>query len=136
MTTIYITKGLPASGKTTWARAVIDKNRDTVRVNKDDLRSMMLPEWSAEMESVIEAARDGIVSASLSSGRSVVCDDTNLHPVHEERLREIAEQHGATFEVVDFTDVPIEECIRRDRLRDDGVGEDVIRRHYDTYLVF
>ena len=41
-----------------------------------------------------------------------------------------------TFEVHDFTDVPLDECLRRDAARPaaDQVGEEAIRRLHERYL--
>lgn len=42
MVTVYITKGLPASGKTTWAKEKTTSFPNSYkRVNKDDLREML-----------------------------------------------------------------------------------------------
>jgi len=37
---VIILKGLPASGKTTFARDLTEGNTDYIRVNRDDIRSM------------------------------------------------------------------------------------------------
>ena len=40
MKKVIITKGLPGSGKSTWAKKLIDKNPNQYkRINKDDLTS-------------------------------------------------------------------------------------------------
>jgi len=36
--------------------------------------------------------------------------------------------------IQDFTDVPLETCLKRDRERPNAVGERVIRRMYRDYL--
>lgn len=41
MKTLTLTKGLPGSGKTTWAKEEQKKDSNLVRVNKDELRSML-----------------------------------------------------------------------------------------------
>jgi hypothetical protein len=66
----------------------------------------------------------------------VVCDDTNLRGRVVREFAELAARSGAHFTVRDFTDVPVEECIRRDALRtgDGHVGEDVIRSMHLRYL--
>jgi predicted kinase len=72
---------------------------------------------------------------SLRCGKHVIVDDTNLAPKHEARLRELAEKHGADFQIIDFTHVSVDECIERDRGRSNCVGEKVIRDMYQQFLV-
>ena len=126
-------KGLPASGKSTYAKELVNKY-DYYRVNKDDLRAMVNnSHWSKEREKFIVHWRDEIVKDSLGGLKNVVVDDTNFAPIHETVLRTIAKAYGAEFEVK-FFDVPVEECIKRDLLRPRSVGEKVIRKMYDEYL--
>lgn len=130
-------KGLPASGKSTWAAAwVAEKPGLRVRVNKDTLREMLHDgAWSKAREKQVVVARDVLVNGFLSAGISVVVDDTNFAPVHEQTLREIAKTNNATFTVNStFTSVPIEECIKRDLKRTRSVGESVIRDMHKKYL--
>ena len=62
------------------------------RVCKDDLREMLdAGVWSEENEERILLVRDSLVSSLLAQGLDVIVDDTNLHPKHERRLCEIAE---------------------------------------------
>jgi predicted kinase len=129
---LLMLRGLPASGKSTYARTLADKG--WVRVNKDDLRAMLHNgKWSREHEKQVLAIRDHIIEQSLSAGLSVVVDDTNLAPKHRQTLTELAKKHAATFETKTF-DVPIEECIKRDLARANSVGERVIRQMYDQFL--
>lgn len=136
MLTIYVPRGLPASGKTEWARKKLEElgSGKATRVNKDDLRAMMHTGWSEWNEKQILTIRDYIVTESLLTGRHVIVDDTNLAPKHLRQLEEIAKANGARVEVVDFTHVPVEECIRRDQKRPNYVGEKVIRKMWKRYL--
>jgi hypothetical protein len=109
-----------------------------VRVNRDDLRRMLhgqrlFTQW-AEAQ-VTNAQRAG-VEALLRARASVIVDDTNLRAKTVREWAEMAARFGASFEVHDFTDVPLEECLRRDaeRVGDDRVGEDAIRRMHERYL--
>ena len=132
---IIMLKGLPGSGKTTWARQYIDEHPSTARVNKDDLRAMLHNgKYSNGRENFVLKVRDFIVDQALANGHDVVVDDTNCEPKHHARLEEIAAKHGATLEVKDFTDVPLETCIERDLRRPNSVGERVIRRMHRQYL--
>ena len=129
-----MTKGLPASGKSTWAKEQVANSKGKIkRVNKDDLRAMIdAGVWNKANEKEILNVRDTLINHYLSHGFSVIVDDTNLAPKHEETLQKIAEEHRSTFEVKSFLDVPLAECIRRDMLRPEPVGKKVIRRMYDS----
>ena len=117
---LLMLKGLPASGKSTYARKLTQSGY--VRVNKDDLRQMLNDgKWSSINEKRILHFRDRIIGRSLDDGCSVVIDDTNFAPQHESRLKELAKLHNATFDTK-FFDTPVEECIRRDNKRANGVG--------------
>lgn len=131
---LIMTKGLPASGKSTWAKEQV-RNHGFKRINKDDLRNMVDDGIHTKSnEKIIVSLRDVMVDELLSAGYSVVVDDTNLVVKHEERLFSIANKHDVIFEIKDFTDVPVETCIQRDRGRVNYVGEQVIKRMYREHI--
>lgn len=135
---VLILQGLPASGKSTYAKKLVSDNPGQwKRVNKDDLRAMLdISKWSKANEKFVLAMRDQIIVRSLSQGYSVVVDDTNLDPRHEYDIRQMLvfsahpNVNTATVETK-FFDTPVNECIARDAKRLVGggqVGEQVIRR--------
>lgn len=129
---LLMLKGLPASGKSTYARKLVDDG--WIRVNKDDLRAMLHnSKWSKGNEQQVLQLRDSIIENSLIAKKSVVVDDTNLAPKHSARLKELAKKHSATFETK-FFDTPVEECIKRDLGRLSSVGERVIRQMHRQFL--
>jgi predicted kinase len=66
MPKLIYTKGLPASGKSTWAKAQQAKDPNTVRVNKDDLRAMLHnSKWSSKNEKQVLRIRDEVIMDSL-----------------------------------------------------------------------
>lgn len=139
MQKVIITKGLPASGKTTWAKKWVESHQGHwKRINKDDLRAMLdAGKWSKSNERNILYVRDNLMNMLLVQGYSVIIDDTNLAPKHEEQIRgEVMELMGkmVKVEVKDFTDVSLEECIKRDQKRSNPVGEKVIRDMYKQFL--
>lgn len=130
---LIVTRGLPGSGKTTWARAWVAEDRaHRVRVNRDDLRQMLdesifVPDVT---ETRILVVRDGMIRAALAASLSVVADDTNIPPEAIGELSALASDCGAAFKVESFTDVPESVCVTRDAARQPParVGPDVIRR--------
>lgn len=136
MRTVTLTRGLPGSGKTTWARQEQSINKNIVVVCKDDLRAMLNNGvWSKANEKLVLDARDGIIIEALLDGRDVIVADTNFEKKHEDHIRDLVEKYveGVTVKVMNF-DTPLEECIARDLKRPNSVGEKVIKRMYYQYI--
>lgn len=141
MKKVYILKGLPASGKSTWSRQQLKANPNSYkRINKDDLRAMLDDNhWSRGNEKFVLTIRDLMIKEALKAGKHVISDDTNLAPKHETRIRQIVQEHcnetGEQVEVVvKRFEVELEECIRRDLSRNRSVGERVIRSMYKRFI--
>lgn len=125
MPTLTITRGLPASGKTTYARAwVAEDPARRARVNRDDLRAQLhAGTWlGPDTERPIVAVQHAAIRALLDRGVDVICDDTNLPARTVRDLRRVAVLAGAEFAVVDLTDVPLETCLERNAGRIAGGG--------------
>jgi predicted kinase len=134
---LIITRGLQGSGKTTRAKAwVAEDPARRARVNRDDFRAQLHDGvWlGPDTEQQVIAVRDASIRALLRKGVDVVCDDTNLPQRTARDLRRIAVLAGAEFEVWDLTNVPVDECVRRDAARERTVGEKVIRDAHQRYL--
>jgi len=142
MLKIIFLKGLPASGKSSWAKQYIKENSNVKIVNKDQLRAMLdCSVWSKDNERYIVELRDHIISSSLVRGYSVIVDDTNFAKEHEGNIRQIAAMHEAFYgEHVEFEekffDVDVDECVRRDAQRTGSahVGKKVIYDMHRRYL--
>lgn len=129
MPKILFLRGLPGSGKSTFAKKLV-QDLDYTRVNKDDLRAMLHNSaHSKSKEKLILKIRDDIITEAINNGKNVVVDDTNLHPKHETQIRELAKSLNAKFEINDsFLDIPVEICIQNDLKRINSVGEQVIKK--------
>jgi len=129
MKKLIMLRGLPASGKTTYALDEVRKSGGVLkRVNKDELRMMLhAGEWSDDRERFVCKIRDKIIVSALISGHSIIVDDTNLHPKHEARLRQLAHDYRAEFEIVQMN-ADVETCVSRDANRSAPIGEKVIRQ--------
>jgi T4 RnlA family RNA ligase len=129
---LILTKGLPASGKTTWAREYIQKHPETANLCKDDLRSQL--SGTGKREKRIVKVRDLLTEYYFEQGYSVIWSDTNLNPVHLNRAQELADKHQVKLVIQDFTHVPLAECIKRDLVRPNSVGQAAIEQMYYDYL--
>jgi predicted kinase len=130
MTQLVICRGLPASGKTTLARAwVAEDTANRARVNKDDLRRLLHDGvyLGRDTENTVNMIRDNTIRSLLRKGISVINDDTNLPQSVARDLARIGREFDAEILVEDMTNVSAEICIARDHSRDNGVGEKVIR---------
>lgn len=137
MPTLYIYRGLPASGKTTAARAwVAGDPSSNARVNRDDLREMAhAGVWRGQAtEKQIVAMRNASIGTLLRTGYSVACDDTNLPQATCKDLAQLARNNGADWVVIDLTNVGLTTCIARDAARAKPVGEDIIRSMHAKFL--
>jgi predicted kinase len=140
VTDLVITRGLPASGKTTFARDWCNGREGRVRVNRDDLRWNLYGKYHGLTyleEETITRVQHAAVRKLLNSGSSVVVDDTNLRLKHARAWAEIAQEMGAAFWVINLP-TPLDTCIMYDAERQDRgeryVGEDVIREMHKRYL--
>lgn len=125
--TIILTRGLPASGKSTWARAHA-LNTGAIRVNMDDIRKMLHLPFSKENEEMALKIQDQAILAAVKAGKDVVVDNTHIEKKMPTRYKKLFDG-DVKFEIKDFTHVDVEECIRRDHDRvSDYVGPEVIKR--------
>ena len=131
MSKLLMLKGLPASGKTTYAKELVA--RGWKRVNKDELRIMIDDgKWSKKNEELIKLIERDLTGIFLNAGWNVVVDDTNF--AYEEFWKKTAEELHVEFEVK-FFDISFQDAIDRDAKRGDkSVGAKVIQRMYDQYL--
>lgn len=131
---IVVLKGLPASGKSTWAKEQLSKG-NWVRINKDDLRAMCHNgKWSKDKEKDILAMRDAMIEVALGGLKNVIVDDTNLSDRHQITIQQKF-GNWATIEINDsFLAVPVEECIERDSKRQNPVGKKVIMDMHRQFI--
>jgi len=138
MKKLYFLRGLPASGKTTWAKKKLatlnrDGVRRAVRTNKDEIRKRLRAKGLNSETRVIRRETE-LVTKAMKAGLQVVIDNTHFHPPHELRYRQLADEYGYKFEIKSFTHVSVEACVRRDLKRRNSVGEWVIRDMHSKYL--
>lgn len=140
---LIITRGLPGSGKSTWADiyATRSENYDTTRiVTMDDIRKAIGAQFAAGDESIVQSVRDFTIRQYLARGYTVISADTNLNPRTLQHIKDLAFQvmPDIPVEIQDFTDVPLDTCLERNRRRwamgDCKVPDAAIIEMHDKFL--
>lgn len=131
--------GIPASGKSTYARSIVTGNDNYIRVNKDDIREQcMCGMWSKVLEKTVLVIRDSIIENALKAGKNIIVDDTNFNHTHFKTILKIAHKvANETGQIIGIEKmlfhITKEEAIERDSKREKSVGEDVINRMWKDY---
>ena len=104
MKTLYFLRGLPASGKTTWAKTRLTALNSggkiqAIRTNKDEIRAR-LRRKGVNSESRVIRRETELVTKALKAGLDVIIDNTHFNPIHEWRYRDLAKEYGHKFEIV------------------------------------
>lgn len=140
---IILTRGLPGSGKSTYAIQWVSEDPETrARVNRDDIRFELYGEYVMkndkrgsvkDKERHVTEVQHGRLKDALAAGKSVIVDDTNLNPMSFRTFGKLAEEHNVSLINKDFP-IDIDECIRRNNNRDRVVPEHVIRGMASKYM--
>jgi len=152
---LILTRGLPGSGKSTLAKQLVDEsNGRLVRIERDLLRDQLYnsrmyvaPEGSspeeieavkayvAERENTITTVQFSAAEGALRAGKDVIISDTNLRAKYVKDWMAFARKWSVDFETMVFDNVSVDECVRRDKLRENSIGEKIIRDMAKRFLV-
>lgn len=135
MSKLIICRGIPASGKTFWAKQwVLENPEHRVRINQDDIRLMLGKYWVPNREPLVQHIQKEALIEALDRGYDIVVDNTNLNKKVLDFYRALVIDHGNhAIEFKDFFDTPLSVCIERDKNRDIQVSEKIIRNFYNNY---
>lgn len=121
-----ITVGISASGKTTFAKSLVEQgwvdcNRDWIRFN------VVAPgtDWNTykftnKRERDVTQVQEEMVMDAFSKEKNVIISDTNLNPSIREKWTNLLKEIGYDVEVKDFP-IALEEAYKRDQLRVNGL---------------
>ena len=106
MSKLIITRGLPASGKSTWAKQwVLEDPEHRVRINQDDIRLMLGKYWVPKREPLVQHIQEEALIEALLKGYDIVIDNTNLNKKVLDNYRALVIAHGNhAIEFKDFFD--------------------------------
>ena len=141
---LILTRGIPGSGKSTWAKSWVNEDpTHRIRFNWDDIRNMMGPYWIIERENtgVLKSLRESFLNKMMNEGWNIVIDNMNLNPKEYEYYNNIINHHNKINNIkyeLEFKDffISVDECIRRDSLRNNPIGEKTIKELYSKYRHF
>lgn len=111
---------------------------------------MLGPYWIPAREDLVSNAKINIAYDAIQHGYDIIVDNMNLNPKEVkfwQNLVNFHNKHITNLDIVqpawvqweyeiefkDFFDVSLEECIHRDSLRENPIGEEVIRNTYNKY---
>lgn len=130
---IVILQGVPASGKSTYAKELHEANKNCVIISMDALRESRGSYWIPEQESYIAEVEEFQVISALKNGLIPVIDDTNLNPKTIAKWEALAAKEGATIEYKKFI-IDYETACKRDEQRGNKVGRKVIESFFKKYF--
>ncbi|MBQ9917409.1 MAG: AAA family ATPase [Microbacterium sp.] len=130
MPTLHLTRGIPGSGKSTFAKQWVQEDPEgRVRINRDDLRGMMFATdsklLSPEQERQVSNVEKSAARAALNAGKDVIIDATNL------RSRYVREWFTLGFPVR-FHDFPVELhiALARNATRENPIPREAIEKMF------
>jgi tRNA uridine 5-carbamoylmethylation protein Kti12 len=128
---VFMPRGLPASGKTTWAKQYVRHNPGTIRFSNDEF-SYMTTGWDDGRSfepmdaSYLQAMRRAAIEAAGFRNADLVLDNTNLSPATRQEVCRILGDN-ADIITIDFK-VTATECVRRNEARGCPVPNRVIHQ--------
>lgn len=141
---LIICRGIQGSGKSTWAKQWCHEDpKHRVRFNNDDIRNMLGDYWVPDREKLVTEAKANMITFALITGYDVVVDNMNLNPKEDTWIRTLCtniEKDKGIHIDIEYKDffIPVEECIRRDAMRPNPIGEKVIKdtwRRYRNFII-
>lgn len=133
--------GISASGKTTWANEQAKKTKALI-TNRDDLRFSLTGcsgwgdyKFNKDIENTVTALQHTTIRSAASLKKDIIIADTNLNETFRKVLIDLCVAQGFEVVIQEFP-ITLEEAWKRDGIRGNGVGRDVIYKQYQQWLKY
>jgi predicted kinase len=139
---IIITRGLPGSGKSTWAKAFASLAGNVAIVERDELRMQLFGSyWTGKQEDEERVTRlqDKLVRSYLAEGTRVVISDTHLPDRSVKKWLKLGAELGVPVSTQEFRHVPLAQVLIQNSERAGGlntkfVDPEVITDKYERFI--
>jgi len=132
---IVVLRGLPGSGKSTYAaRLVAESNGTMLRLNRDNIRNMLVGphnRWydfsikDEKYESLVRHMKLSLLKDMLNSGFDVVCDDTHLKSKSVKEVLTMSKYFSCLTVEEKWIRTPLDECVKRNDKRNESCSSEL-----------
>ena len=130
---ILVLQGVPASGKSTFARSLVLKDKSYVIVSRDAIREARGEYWIPEYEDYISDIEEFEIRSAIKHNLNPIIDATNLNPKTIAKWKNLAEELNVNIEFKMF-EIDFATALERDSKRERSVGKKVLERFFRDYF--
>lgn len=135
MIKIILTKGAPASGKSTWSKKEVAKDPlKYLHLNNDDLRASFNGSvFSVDYEKLITDSRNFLIREGLKRNLNIIIDNVNANNRHWETVCKLAQESNKDVQVLEkhfYSE--LEELLERNAKREGAarVPDEVVKKWF------
>lgn len=124
---VIILRGIPCSGKTTWAKEFVKEHYDYIVIGNDTVREIFnIPYYTNED---IHDYSLALLRTALDHHKNVVIDNSNIYDNVLQRYIDVLKEYNASHKLITLN-VTLAEALARNKTRKDHRTENNI---IDTY---
>jgi len=131
--------GLPASGKTTFAKTlklILEKRLTDLSIqiiDPDIIRHTMTPnKFDYNLEPIVRERNITNISAELNKGKVVISDDLNYYSSMRHDLKILAESFNINFIII-YISTPFETCLKWNKKRGKPIPDEIIGKIHEKF---
>ena len=131
MSKIILMRGLPASGKSTKAKEILNQDPShSMIVSRDDIRITMFGKHHGVDEDAVSEVEMASVKAGLREGKTVIIDAMHLRQSYVNRWQKL----GYPIEIVECY-APLNVLLARNHVREKQVPAEFLKKNYEKFAI-